>query len=269
MNILTARIIVIAVGLAGWSASSSAQTAAQAAAHWEGTVHMEKLELGLVIDLARKSSGAWIGSMSFPGTPTVDAPLGDIAVDDKSGCRVERAAHRSPGALLSLLYNHKSVRFTARVPGVATFAGMLSADASSLSGTASNAAGETTIQLKRNGEDKVKLPPPSSPLPKEFTGSWAGTIEADGKTRHVGLKLSPATDGIAVGTLIAIDHGNLEIPITTVTIQDKRLQFESRAISGNFRGTLGDNGEITGEWSEGPKRLPLTFKQAPAEPTKP
>ena len=240
MNTSITRFIAFAAGFTGLSAVSSAQTAAQAAAHWEGTVHMEKLELGVVVDLAKNPSGAWIGSLSFPGTPTVDAPLSDIAVDDKS------------------------VRFTARVPSIAAFQGSLSADASSLSGSASNADGETTFQLKRTGEASVKLPPPSSPLPREFAGSWAGTIESEGKTKHVGLTLAPTADGIAAATLIAIDHGNLEIPVTTVTIQDRQLRFESRAISGTFHGTLGDSGEIAGEWSEGAKRIPLIFKQTPS-----
>lgn len=245
MNTLITRIVVFASGLIGLSTVSSAQTAAQAAAHWQGTIHMEKFELSVIVDLAQIPTGAWIGSMSFPGTPTADAPLGDIAVDGKS------------------------VRFTARVPKVATFEGALSADTSSLSGTATNPEGETTFQLKRNGEANVKLPPPSSPLPKEFAGAWQGTAAADGKTKHVGLKLSSAADGIAVATLIAIDHGNLEIPITTVTIQDKQLRFESRAISGSFHGALGENGEIAGEWSEGGKRLPLTFKPAATGDHKP
>ena len=40
----------------------------------------------------------------------------------------------------------------------------------------------------------MKLPPPSSPLPKEFAGMWQGTSEADGKTKHVGLRLDAARD---------------------------------------------------------------------------
>ena len=238
MNTLTTKFIVFAVGMTGLSAQGSAQTAATLAAHWQGTVHMEKRELPIVVDLAKNPAGVWIGSLSFPGTATVDAPLGDIAVDDKS------------------------VRFTARVPTAETFEGSLSADAGSLTGSASSAEGETTFQLKRAGEANVKVPPPSSRLPREFAGTWTGTTESDGKTKHVGLRLSPTADGIAVATLLAIDHGNLEIPITTVTIQDKQLLFESRAISGSFRGALGDNGEIAGEWSEGTKRLSLTFKHS-------
>ena len=60
---------------------------------------------------------------------------------------------------------------------------------------------------------------------------------------------------------VAVDQGNLEIPVATVTIQDKQLRLDSPAISGSYRGTLGGNGEIDGEWSQGPTHHPLTFKR--------
>ena len=244
MKTSTVRFLLLAGLVTGWRAVSAAPVAASAAGHWEGTIKMEKGDLGLAIDLAQGPTGAWMGSLSFPGTTTLDAPIGDIAVSEKS------------------------VRFTARVPRLATFDGRLSTDARSLAGVAANADGETVFQLTRTAEARVKLPPRSSPLPKAFAGVWQGTAESDGKTKHIGLKLSAAVDGIALATLIAIDHGNLEIPISTVTIEGSQIRFESRAISGSFVGTLGANGEITGEWSEPAKRLPLTFKPAPADVAK-
>jgi hypothetical protein len=244
MKTLIRKFVVLAGVVTGLSAVSAALVAAPAAGHWAGTLKMENGDLGIVVDLARNPAGVWIGSMSFPGTTTVDAPIGDIAIDDKS------------------------VRFTARVPALATFEGNLASDAATLAGSASNADGTTSFELKRQSEANVKLPAPSSPLPKEFAGQWLSISESEGKTKHVGLRLSPSPDGIAQATLIAIDHGHMEIPITTVTIEGKRLRFESRAISGSFEGTLGANGEIAGEWSEKTKRVPLIFKPAPAEMTK-
>lgn len=241
MKTQTTKFFVLAGVLTGLSVLHAAPTAAPAAGHWEGTLKMENGDLGIAIDLAKNPAGAWIGTMSFPGTSTVDAPIGDIAADEKT------------------------VRFTARVPSLASFEGSLAPDATTIAGSASNADGSTSFQLKRNGDANVKLPPPSSPLPREFAGMWQGTSESDGKTKHVGLRLAPTSDGIAVATLIAIDHGNMEIPITTVTIQGKQIRFESRAISGSFEGLLAANGEITGEWNERSKRMPLTFKHAPAE----
>ena len=91
----------------------------------------------------------------------------------------------------------------------------------------------------------------------------------DGKVRRVGLKLWPTADGTATATLIAVEQGNLEIPVTTVTIKGKELHLEARAVSGTYRGTLGAGGEIAGEWSEGPNHVPLTFKRVSSETKKP
>ena len=115
----------------------------------------------------------------------------------------------------------------------------------------------------------VKIPPPSSVLPKGLEGTWEGSLDAGGKVRRIGLKLAPSTDGIATAILIALDQGNLEIPATIVTIDGKQLQLEARTISGAYRGTIGSDGEISGEWPQGPSRFPLTFKRVPAKVEKP
>lgn len=134
---------------------------------------------------------------------------------------------------------------------------------------ADSLAGEAPFKLARNGDANVKVPPPSSALSKKFEGAWEGTHEVDRRVRRVGLKLWTAADGTAAATLIAVEHGNLEIPVTTVTIKGKDLQLEARAVSGTYRGTLGAGGEMAGEWSEGPHHFPLTFKRVSSETKKP
>jgi len=218
-----------------------AQKDSPAVGHWQGKVHIPNRELEIGVDLARNSKGVWIGSMSVVGASAQDVPLSTIAVKDLS------------------------VRFAADLPERASFDGRLSADAGKLSGTASNAAGEAPFELTRSGQANVKVPPASTALPKEFEGAWDGAIDAGGRVVRVTLKLSPAADGSAAATLIAVDQGNMTIPVTTVTIQGKQLELEARAISGSYRGTLGTGGEIAGEWRQGPARLPLTFQRAAPE----
>ena len=115
----------------------------------------------------------------------------------------------------------------------------------------------------------MKVPPPSSALSKEFEGTWEGTLDDGGKLLRVVLKLSAAADGIATATLISVDQGNKEIPATTVTIKEKQLQLEARAVSGTYSGTLGANGAIAGVWAQRTNRLPLTFKHVSSEAKKP
>jgi hypothetical protein len=238
MKKIAARIGLLTTMLSILSLVSLAQTAPNATGHWQGKIEIPDHEISITVDLAKNAKGVWIGSITVLGTSSLDVPLSSITVDDKT------------------------VRFTASLPEKASFEGHFSADANSLSGTASNSEGSVDFKLTRNGAANVKLPPFSSALPKEFEGTWEGSITSDGKTRHILLKLSALPDGSATATLISVDKGNLEIPVTTVTIKDKSLQLDVRAVSGTYTGTLGANGEIAGEWSEGTSHLSLNFKHA-------
>src|SRR5712692_6113805 len=231
MKKIAVRLVVLGAGLAVLGAIGLAQTASKAAGHWQGKIAIPNRELEFTLDIARSPKGVWIGSMSVMGSTAIDVPLSSITVEDTA------------------------VRFTASLPDRASFDGKLSPDANSLTGTATNAAGEAPFQLTRNREANVKVPPPSSALSKEFEGSWEGTLEVGEKVLRIGLKVSAAADGTATATLISVDQGNQEIPVTTVTIKGKELQLEARAVSGTYRGTLGANGGIAGEWAQGPKRL--------------
>jgi hypothetical protein len=203
---------------------------------------MPNRDVAAVVDLARNAQGAWIGSMTLPGSTSVDVPLADIAADGVT------------------------VRFIARLAGNPSFEGKLSDDAGSLSGMAANAQGEVPFELTRNGEAKVKIPAPSSPLAKEFAGAWEGTLEVGEKKLRLALRFSAAADGSALATLSSLDQGSQEVQVTTVTFTGKSVQLTVPAISGIYRGTLDASGEIAGEWTQGGKTLPLAFKRAaPAE----
>ncbi len=224
------------LGTASWP-----QPAPNAAAHWQGKIQIPEKPLPITVDLAKSASGMWIGSMSVVGSTSLDVPLSDISVEGTA------------------------VRFTAPLPGRTSFTGDLSADANALEGKVANAQGQVGFHLARGGEAAVKLPPPSTPLTKDFEGTWEGALDANGKSLRVLVKLASGGDGKATGTLVSVDQGNMEIPISTVAIAGKQLHFEARAVSGTYQGTLGANGEITGEWTQGPGRLPLNLKRAPAE----
>jgi hypothetical protein len=45
---------------------------------------------------------------------------------------------------------------------------------------------------------------------------------------------------------------------------DKELQLDARSVGGSYRGTLGADGQIAGEWTQGAIRLTLTFKRGPS-----
>lgn len=218
-----------------------AQPASKASGHWEGTLEAPNQKVGIVVDLSKSAAGLWTGSFSIPQANTRDIPVEKISVE---GPVVRFAV---PG-----------------FPGSPSFEGKLSADGMSLAGTATARNTPIPFQLKRTGEAKVNLPPPSSVLPKDFEGTWEGTLDANGNQLRIVVKLAPATDGAATGALISVDQGNQPIPIDTITITGRQLKFEVRLVGGTFLGALGANGEISGNWSQGPNSVPLTLKRAAA-----
>lgn len=235
---LSHRMLSVVASLAVSLSAVPARAATGAAGHWEGKIQIPDHELSFSVDLDQGSKGEWIGLLSITGSTSVDVPLVTITVSGTS------------------------VQFTANLPGETFFTGTLSTDATRLAGKASNAEGGVPFQLARSGEANVKLPPPSSALAQEFEGTWEGSVTSDGKVRRIALKLVATADGTAKATLISVDKGNMEIPVTTVTLQGKQLELQARAVGGTYRGTLGAGGEIVGEWIEAAARLPLSFRRA-------
>ncbi len=218
-------------------ASAALSATPDATGHWEGKLQLPEREFGMVVDLARNPEGLWIGSMSLVGSSAAEVPLEKLTVHDSD------------------------VKFGAYLPEFASFEGNLSEDGGGLAGMASNASGGVRFQLARKGEAQVKAPARNSPLSTDFAGTWEGVAREGEKSLRVRLKLSQGTDGLAMAVLTSVDQGNQEIPVTTVTIDGRQLSMDARAVSGTYRGILG-NGEISGEWVQGPARLPLLFKRA-------
>jgi hypothetical protein len=218
---------------------AAAQSNSKASGHWQGKIMIPDHELGFSVDLAKDARGVWIGSLKLTESAAGDVPLQEITVEGDA------------------------VRFAANLPQRASFNGNLSADATAISGKASNKDGEAPFSLTRNGDANVKVPPPPSSLTKEFEGNWIGAVQVGGATRQIQLKLTRAADGSAAGVLTVVEK-SFDIPVTTVVIADKQLQLVVAAVSGKYQGTLGAGGEITGEWSEGPSTTySLTFKRVP------
>ncbi len=236
--VLNSMIVAMAVATVG--ARAEAQNTAKAAGHWEGTVQYGNPPLSFAVDIAKDASGTWAGSFSVPGSTTAGIPLTNITANDLR------------------------VTFTINAGDAATFDGNFNADGTVLSGQASNSQGSASFDMKRTGDAKVAAPPPpSTTLPKEFEGRWEGPIDAGGTKLRIAIKLSTGADGKAAASLISVDQGGQEFAATTVAVDGKKLNIEVRSISGSYAGTLGDNGEIAGDWTQGPQHFPLTLKKTP------
>ena len=79
-----------------------------------------------------------------------------------------------------------------------------------------------------------------------------------GTVLRLKLTLANRAEGGATGTLVSVDQGGVEIPITTVTQTASRLELALPTIGGSFSGDLKE-GRLTGDWKQGAGALPLVF----------
>jgi hypothetical protein len=243
----TRRFVLLTAVFAVMAQGSFAQQASRLAGHWEGAIEIPDKEMRLAVDLAKNPQGEWLGSVSLPKVGVADAPLIGIAIG----------------------VNETEVHFRMGIAHDA-FDGKLSEDGNVLVGTAKSDEGTAPFQLKRTGEANVKLPPPSTFLSKDFEGAWEGILDISGQQLRAVLRLARASSGLATGTLISVDQGGQEFPITTITQKDRQLQFEIRLIRVKYTGILNGTGsEIAGEYAGDGLTLPLVFKRAASDIKKP
>jgi len=110
-------------------------------------------------------------------------------------------------------------------------------------------------------------------------GVWQGTIVLPTAKLRLVLKVRrDAASGALGGTLDSIDQGARDLPIDVLTFQDGKLHLEMKAIGAHYEAELSVTGnELSGNWSQGPGSLPLSFKRdanvpvlnRPQEPMRP
>lgn len=205
--------------------------------HWEGAIEIPGQALKIEIDLAGKND-KWEGTISVPAQSLKAFPLAAIAIKGES------------------------VNFAMKgVPGDPAFAGTLSKDGKTLSGTFSQGGGSVPFTLTRTGEAKIEPLPKSTPITKDLEGSWEGPLDIDGKILRLVLKLSNQPSGVGGGTLVSVDQGGAEIPIGAVVQTGTTVKVLIPTIVGTYEGELKD-AQLTGKWTQGPKTWPLVFKRS-------
>jgi hypothetical protein len=228
--------------LLGWTLTLAAPgiAAAQAATgpggHWEGSIQVPGQPLAIEVDLANKEAQQWVGTITIPVQNVKAFPLSDITVTGPA------------------------VAFAMKgVPGDPRFAGTLSADGKSIAGELSQGGGTIPFTLAWKGEAKIEEPSKSTEITKDVEGSWEGALNVNGTVLRLGLKLTNQPGG-ATGTLVSVDQGGVEIPITAITQTGSQLKFTITSINASYVGDLKDN-QIAGTWTQGPGSLPLVFKR--------
>lgn len=218
--------------------SLRAQTAADPSGHWEGSVQLQDTVASFEIDLAKNSKGQLVGTIGIPAENVKGLPLTKVAVEGKS------------------------VNFHARTDQ--PFNGVLSADGKSISGDYSVSGFSVPFGMTRTGDARVEAPAKRAPISKELEGTWNGTLHGNGTQLRLVLTMSNQPDGTATGSIVNLDEGSLEIPVT-ITQAASSVTLDLKAVGGSYAGAFDKEGtELVGTYTQGRLVVPLTFRRAAA-----
>jgi len=237
LSVVSAVLFVAGLLAAPPVTAQTPNTAPTASGHWTGVLDTPAQPLDIEVDLKPGTPPAWVGTISIPAQNLKGFPLSSITVD---------------GTSVSFVM--------ANVPGTPTFKGTLAADGATISGDFAQGGGSIPFKMTRKGDAMITPPAKSTVITKELEGTWNGTLSVGDRTLRLTLKLANGADA-ATGSMISVDQGAAEIPITTITQDASHLTLELPMIGGKYAGDLKD-GKLVGTWSQGPGSAPLEFTRA-------
>lgn len=106
---------------------------------------------------------------------------------------------------------------------------------------------------------------------QSFESDWWGSLQVGGARLRIVLHLQRTPDGSWLGTMDSPDQGVTSIPVSTITIEGKRLLLKVDSVQGELEGTLSEDGQaIKGEWRQGGATFPITLTRGqPPMPKRP
>lgn len=132
---------------------------------------------------------------------------------------------------------------------------------------------ETALPIAVASGLAVVTPPNAQTV--DVAGHWEGSIEAPGQPFVVRVDLAEI-DGVWSGTIDIPAQGAVDLPLSGIGVEGETVRFTINGVLGEptFEGTLA-GGEITGEFRQGPARLPFNLGrdavevEAPSRPQEP
>jgi pimeloyl-ACP methyl ester carboxylesterase len=101
---------------------------------------------------------------------------------------------------------------------------------------------------------------------RSLEGIWMGTISAMGQELRVVFTVSAGEGGTYVATMGSPDQGAEGIPVPEAVLDGTAVRFGVPAVAGTYEGTLGDDGKLVGQWSQGGAQFPLTLERVSEAP---
>jgi hypothetical protein len=230
------RYGLIIIACAALARPVVAQSAVDPTGHWEGTVNLPNFQLPLAIDIARGDRG-FIGTLTNDAEGITGLPLKTVTLD---------------GRLVQFVIASGS--------GAQEFSGVLTADGQTISGAFMVNGLSVPIEFSRTGDARIDRPS-SAAIDKALEGTWTGSLDANGKSMRVVLRLSNHPDGTATGTMINLDGGGVEIPLSRIAKSGAQVTLDVKVVNGSYVGTLSQDGAgLSGTWTEKSMSAPLSLR---------
>ncbi len=198
---------------------------------WQGTLEAGGSKLRLALTVTKSDAGAYAGKLDSLDQGAV-IPI-DIITVNIDAVRLEM----------------KSID--------AVFEGVLNKERTELTGKYTQGGQEFPLSFKRREQTAVVPPPPAT----AFEGSWQGTLEAGAQKLRLLVTVTKSGAGAYAGKFDSLDQG-ASIPIDTITVNGDAVRFEIKSAAIVYEGTLNKvRTELTGTFSQGDQKFPLTLKR--------
>jgi pimeloyl-ACP methyl ester carboxylesterase len=98
---------------------------------------------------------------------------------------------------------------------------------------------------------------------KGVEGRWEGALAVTPQVElKITLDVTKGKDGSLTGKWGSPDQGQKELPLDSITLEDRVLSFSATNAGATYKGTLNEKGtEVVGEWAQAGKTWPLTLKR--------
>ncbi len=101
-----------------------------------------------------------------------------------------------------------------------------------------------------------------APPTVNIAGAWEGSLKVGAIQLRLGFTLKADDKGNIAGTMVSIDQGNAEIPVSKATVTRSEMKILVPKAAASFTGTLNAAADTAeGHWMQGLNKLPLTLKK--------
>jgi hypothetical protein len=102
----------------------------------------------------------------------------------------------------------------------------------------------------------------SAPSTNSIIGNWLGALDTGSAKLRLLFKVGQTYSGVLTAKLDSLDQGARDIAVNAITVKDKAIRLEVKAVQGAYDGTLDESGKkITGTWQQAGHSLPLTLER--------